>query len=228
MAEPLAVDHGDRGAAVPVIRTICAGLLVLPLLGGLAIASLPGDLLYPTGDAERLATARVGAWVAALSVAAFVGLDVMAKDRRGGARLALAASLLAGTVAVAHDLIAGWGFGLVIVFFVPAGLYALGQIFADPDAIATPLVLTNCRRLMVLACLLGLAAAYFWAEASMRGLAIDVGMLIGALSCAAAIITYGMFFVRGDHARAAVVALVPLVVGIFALREYFIAQTALF
>lgn len=222
------MDQRQRGTALPVIRRTCAGLLILPLLGGLGIASFPGDVLYPTGDAEKLATARVGAWVAALSVVAFVGLDIMANDRRTGARLALIASLLAGTVAVAHDLLVGWGFGLAMVFFVPATLYAIPQIFAKPVATAPRLLLNRSRRLMFLACLVGLGATYFWAEASLRGLAIDVGMLIGAIASGAVMFTSGVLFVRADYTRSTVAVLATLVIGAIALREYFIAQVALF
>lgn len=210
------------------MRRLAAALLILPFLIGIATTiGMSDDLLYPPGDDERLVTARVGAWLAAAALVAFFSLEAFPSDRRGTSGLILAASVAGTAVAIAHDVRSGIGLSLVVVFFVPAMIFASVNLLSSaPGDRSRTLLLAARRKLAVVACVTGLVACYIYFITGTRGLVVDFGMLGAALACAIALFV-GLFVVWTAGIRAAAVTLIAAGIGVLTLRDYFIWQAAL-
>lgn len=211
-----------------MMRRVAAGLLVLPLLFGLALTiGMSDDLLYPPGDDERLVTARIGAWLAAVALVAFFSLEAFPSDRRGTSGLVLAASAAGVAVAIAHDMRSGIGLSLVSVFFVPAMIFASVHLLSSaPVAGSRNLLITARRKLAVVGCATGLVACYIYFMTGTRGLVVDFGMLAAAMACATALLV-GLFVVWTAGTRAATITVIAAGIGVLTLRDYFIWQAAL-
>jgi len=210
------------------MRQISAGLMVLPLLVGLGAATGSSDLLYPTRNDEFLATARVGAWLAGVALVVFISLDAFPADRRGTSGLVLTATAAGVAVAIGHDIQAGVGLSPVVVFFIPAVLFGMANLSSfSPVEGETKLLVAARRKLTLVGCLTGFAAAYLYFTAGLRGLVIDFVMLAAALACATAVFACGAVVSRRETESAARVTLIAAAVGLVALRDYFIWQAAL-
>lgn len=210
------------------MRQLSAGLMVLPLLAGLGATIGVSDLLYPTGDAERQATARVGAWLAGVALVVFISLEALPADRRGASGLILAATAAGVAVAIGHDVRAGVGLSPVVVFFIPAVFIAMENLSSFSPVEGDRRLLAAARRkLALVGCLTGFAAAYLYFTAGLRGLVIDFVMLAAALACAAALFACGVVASRRETESAARITLIAAAVGLVALRDYFIWQAAL-
>jgi hypothetical protein len=209
------------------MRQISAGLMILPLLAGLGVTIGSTDLLYPTGDDERLATARVGAWLAGVALVVFIGLEAFPADRRGASGLILAATAAGVAVAVGHDLRAGVGLSPVVVFFIPAVIFAMANIFSfAPDGNRNLLVAAR-RKLAAVGCATGFVAAYMYFIAGTRGLVVDFPMLGAAVACGIALLVCALVVWPGESESAALVTVVAVAIGLTTLRDYFIWQAAL-
>jgi hypothetical protein len=210
------------------MRQISAGLMVLPFLTGLGTTVGITDVLYPTGDDERLATARVGAWLAGVALVVFFGLEALPADRRGASGLVLAAIAAGVAVAVGHDVRAGVGLSPVLVFFIPPVIFAMANLFSfAPVEGDRKLLIAARRKLAVVGCATGLAAAYIYFEASRRGLVTDFVMLAAALACGIALFVCAVVVWPGENDSATLVTVVAAAIGLIALRDYFIWQAAL-
>jgi hypothetical protein len=209
------------------MRQISAGLLILPLLAGLGVTIGSSDLLYPTRDDEFLATARVGAWLAGAALVVFFGLEAFPADRRGASGLILAAAAAGTAVAIGHDIRAGMGLSPVVVFFVPAVIFAMSNLFsfAPVEAKRTMLAATR-RKLAVIGCATGFVAAYMYFMAGTRGLVMDFVMLGAAVVCAIALLVCALVVWPGKNESSALVTVVAVAIGLITLRDYFIWQAA--
>lgn len=209
------------------MRQISAGLLILPLFAGLAVTIGSSDLLYPTGDDERLATARVGAWLAGVALVVFLGLEAFPADRRGASGLILAAAAAGAAVAIGHDIRAGVGLSPVVVFFLPAAIFAMSNLFSfAPVEGKRNLLAAACRKLAVVGCATGLVAAYMYFIAGTRGLVIDFVMLGAAVACGIALLVCALVVWPGGSESSALVTVVAVAIGLITLRDYFIWQAA--
>lgn len=210
------------------MRQISAGLMILPLLGGLAAAFGSSDILYPTRDDEFLATARMGAWLAGVSLVVFFSLEAFPADRRGTSGLVLLASAAGAAVAVGHDIRAGVGLSPIVVFFIPAVIFAMTNLTSFAPVHGSRKLLVDARRkLVVVGAVTGLLAAYLYFEAGMRGLVVDFWMLAAASVCALAVGVCAAVVFHRETEPAVLVTLVAAGIGLIALRDYFIWQTAL-
>jgi len=205
-----------------------AGLMILPLLGGLGAAFGSSDVLYPTRGDEFLATARMGAWLAGAALVVFFSLEAFPADRRGTSGLVLVASAAGAAVAIGHDLQAGVGLSPVVVFFVPAVIFAITNLTSFAPVEGSRKLLVEARRkLVVVGCVTGLFAAYIYFEAGMRGLVVDFWMLAAASACALAGGVCGAVVFQRETESAPLVTLLAAGIGLIALRDYFIWQAAL-
>src|SRR2546430_15582082 len=138
------------------MRQISGGLMVLPFLTGIGVTiGVSDDLLYPPGDYERLVPARVGAWLAGVALVVFLSLDAFPADRRGASGLILAATAAGVAVPIGHDIGAGVGLSPVVVFFIPAVIFAMANLSSfAPDGNRKLLVAAR-RRLTVVGCATG-------------------------------------------------------------------------
>jgi hypothetical protein len=210
------------------MRHLSAGLMILPLLAGLGVTIGSSDLLYPTRDDEFLATARVGAWLAGVALVVFISLEAFPADRRGTSGLVLTATAAGVAVAVGHDIGAGVGLSPVVVFFLPAVIFAMANLFSfSPVEGNKKLLVAARRKLAVVGCATGFAAAYLYFEAGMRGLVVDFAMLAAALVSGIALFACADVVLRRKTESAGLVTLVAAGIGLVALRDYFIWQTAL-
>jgi hypothetical protein len=202
--------------------------MILPLLAGLGTTIGVSDLLYPTGNDERLATARVGAWLAGVALVVFYSLDAFRADRRGTSGLVLVATAAGVAVVIGHDVRAGVGLSPVVVFFIPAVIFALANLTSfSPVEGNKELLVAARRKLGLVGCLTGFAAAYLYFTAGMRGLVVDFVMLAAALACGLALFVCGVVVSRGQTKSAALITLAAAGVGFITLRDYFIWQAAL-
>lgn len=209
-----------------MIRRIAAALMILPLVVGVATTMLVGDVLYPKVDEEALATARLGAWIAGLSVVVALALEAVPADPRGGSALTLLASVGAAAFAIGHDLIQGVGMAAVVVFFIPAALVALHDLRGDPFGPRSLLIRAQ-QRLAWIGAATGLLACKFLIEAGTRGLAVDLPMTVAGLVCAAVLAATAYLVWRSRPDVAAAATALTAVLGLALLRDSFIAQSAL-
>ena len=209
------------------MRQISAGLMVLPLLAGIGVTiGVSDDLLYPPGDYERLVTARVGAWLAGVALVVFLSLEAFPADRRGASGLILVATAAGVAVAIGHDIGAGVGLSPVVVFFIPAVIFAMANLVSFAPDGNRKLLMAARRKLAVVGCATGLVAAYFYFMAGTRGLVVDFVMLGAAVACGIALLVCALVVWPGDSKSAAVVTVVTVAIGLITLRDFFIWQAA--
>jgi hypothetical protein len=198
--------------------------MILPFIGGIGTTIGVSDVLYPTGGDERLATARVGAWVAGLAFVVFTSLEAFPADPAGASLLVIVAATSAAGVAIGHDVLVGPGLSPVVVFFIPAAVFALTNLLSPVRGPRKLLV--NARgRLAAIGCGTAVAAAYIYFTAGTRGLVMDFVMIGAALACGVAVLVCAVLVWR-ETESAALVTLVAVGIGLITLRDYFIWQTA--
>jgi hypothetical protein len=220
------MDQGEPRDPVQMTRRIAAALMILPLVVGVATSAGVGDLLYPKVDEETLATARLGAWLAGVSVVVALALDTLPSDPRGISALTLLASAAGAVVVIGHDLVKGFAMSMVLVFFLPAALVALANVSSGSLSDLAP-VRRAKQRLAWIGAGTGLVACNFVIEAGTRGLAADVLMIVSGLICAAALVFTAYVAWRSPQRVAAAATAVTAVLGLALLRDSFIAQAAL-
>ncbi|HYV22990.1 MAG TPA: hypothetical protein VEN31_10090 [Candidatus Bathyarchaeia archaeon] len=209
------------------MRQISAGLMVLPFLTGIGVTiGVSDDLLYPPGDYERLVTARVGAWLAGVALVVFLGLEAFRADRRGMSGLVLAATTAGVAVAIAHDIRAGVGLSPVVVFFIPAVIFAMANLVSFAPDGNRKLLMAARRKLAVVGCATGFVAAYMYFITGTRGLVVDFVMLGAAVACGIALLVCALVVWPGERESAALVTVVAVAIGLITLRDYFIWQAA--
>jgi len=210
------------------MRQVCAGLMVLPLLVGIgATIGVSDDLLYPPGDYERLVTARVGAWLAGVALVVFLSLEAFPADRRGASGLILAATAAGAIVAIGHDIGAGMGLSPIVVFFIPAMIFAMTNLFSFAPAGNRKLLVAARRKLAVVGCATGFVATYMYFVTGTRGLVVDFVMLGAAVACGIALLVCALVVWPGENGSAAFATVVAVAIGLITLRDYFVWQAAL-
>ena len=210
------------------MRQISAGLMVLPFLTGIGVTiGVSDDLLYPPGDYERLVTARVGAWLAGVALVVFLSLDAFPADRRGASGLILAATAAGVAVPIGHDIGAGVGLSPVVVFFIPAVIFAMANLSSFAPDGNRKLLMAARRKLAVVGCATGLVAAYMYFLTGTRGLVVDFVMLGAAVVCGIALLACALVVWPGESDSAALVTVVAVAIGLITLRDYFVWQAAL-
>jgi hypothetical protein len=121
----------------------------------------------------------------------------------------------------------GVGLSPVVVFFIPAVIFAMANLvsFAPVEGNRNVLVAAR-RKLAVVGCASGFVAAYMYFLAGTRGLVVDFVMLAAALACGIALLVCALVVWPGDMRPAALVTMIAVAVGLVTLRDYFIWQTA--